>query len=73
MAFDRAELRGLDEAVPVLFRKAGGKDDAKGDLGDEVKMPAFWQYARATKYSDIPASMYDSLDKMLSKKEGNGR
>jgi hypothetical protein len=44
-----------------------------GDLGDEVKMTAFWQYARATKYSDIPASMYDSLDKMLAKKEGNGR
>jgi hypothetical protein len=67
-----AKIEG-DPNAKVTKEQADELARRVGDLGDEVKMPAFWQYARATKYSDIPASMYDSLDKMLAKKEGNGR
>jgi len=40
-----------------------------GMLGDVVDMKAFWKYAGADKFSEIPASKYNDIDLMLTRKE----
>ena len=44
-----------------------------GDLGDAVDMRAFWQFAQATKFMDIPARRYAEIDLLLRRKEQAGK
>jgi hypothetical protein len=44
-----------------------------GMLADAVDMPAFWKFAGATKFAEIPANKYDQIDSMLKRKEQFGR
>jgi hypothetical protein len=44
-----------------------------GMLGDVVDMPAFWKFAQALKFAEIPARRYNDIDLMLTRKEKSGR
>ena len=44
-----------------------------GMLADAVDMPAFWKFAGATKFAEIPANKYDQIDSMLKRKEQSSR
>jgi len=38
-----------------------------------VDMAAFWKFAGATKFAEIPARKYDEIDASLARKERAGR
>lgn len=44
-----------------------------GDLGDAVDMKAFWQFAQASKFAEIPARRYEDINRLLHRKEQSGR
>ena len=67
-----ATLEG-DPNAKVTPEQAESLRHRVGMLADLVNMPAFWKFTGAEKFADIPASKYDEVDQMISRKERTGR
>lgn len=57
------------EGAPITAKQAEEIERRVALLGERVNMPAFWKFAKATKFSEIPSSRYADIDEMLAKKE----
>jgi len=68
---DDATLDG-DPDAKITPQQADSLRHRVAMLADAVNMHAFWKFARAEKFSDIPSNKFDEVDAMLKRKEKVG-